>query len=77
MDRIAVNDLDIISTINLVERRKRKYLAITLNEIDDIITDPEIKKLVRKVILDNVNELTRAFLRDIFSGDVEGSGMLV
>jgi hypothetical protein len=77
MDRIAVNDLDIISTINLVERRKRKYLAITLNEIDDIIMDPEIKKLVRKVILDNVNELTRAFLRDIFSGDVEGSGMLV
>jgi hypothetical protein len=77
MDRIAVNDLDIISTINLVERRKRKYLAITLNEIDDIIMDPEIKKLVRKVILDNVNELTRAFLRDIFSGYVEGSGMLV
>lgn len=78
--RIAINDLDIISMINLAERRQRRYLAILLNEIEEIWFSPDFDKdkaypLIRKAILDNVNELKRAWLRDIFSGDVEGTGI--
>ena len=75
MDGITINDLDVISTINLAERRKRKYLAILLNEVEEIVKDEEMYKLLRKSILDNVNELTRAWLRDAFSGEVEGVGI--
>jgi hypothetical protein len=74
--RIMVHDLDIISMINLAERRQRKYLAIMLNELEEVVKDPAIYKQVRKTVLDNVNELKRAWLRDIFSGDVEGTGVV-
>jgi hypothetical protein len=74
--RIMVHDLDIISMINLAERRQRKYLAIMLNELEEVVKDPAVYKQVRKTVLDNVNELKRAWLRDIFSGDVEGTGVV-
>lgn len=68
---IIINGLDMISNINLVNRRKRKYLAIMLNDIEGLV-DAATYTQVRKVILDNVNELTRAWLRDAYSGDIEG-----
>lgn len=68
---IIINGLDMISNINLVNRRKRKYLAIMLNDIEGLV-DTATYTQVRKVILDNVNELTRAWLRDAYSGDIEG-----
>lgn len=78
--RIMINDLDIISMINLAERRHKKYLALLLNEVEYIMKDPKLSeedryKFLRKAILDEVNELKRAWLRDIFSGDVEGTGV--
>jgi hypothetical protein len=79
--RIAINDLDIISVINLAERRQRRYLAILLNDVEEVMKNPKLSedekyKHLRKAILDNVNELKRAWLRDVFSGDVEGTGII-
>lgn len=69
---IIINGLDMISTINLVNRRKRKYIAIILHDIEELSLDKDTYSIIRKTVLDNVNELTRAWLRDAYSGEVEG-----
>lgn len=82
MDRIIVNDLSFVDTHNVFLRRSKKYIAICMNEIEDTVnalnlTEDEKKKLIkdiRKSILDNVNELMRSLLRDVFTGSVEGTG---
>lgn len=75
MERIIYNDLDYTSTYILTEKVKKKFLAIILNEIQELISDEETYKQVRKIILDNVNELTRTWLRNTFTGDIEGLGI--
>jgi hypothetical protein len=83
MDRIIINDLSFVDTHNIVLRRSKKYIAICMNEIEDTVnslslSETEKAKLIkdiRKSILDNVNELTRSLLRDIFTGSVEGTGI--
>lgn len=73
---IAVNDLDFISTFNVFRRKKRRYIAIMLHEIEEVVSkESEEYTRIRKAILDNVNELERALLRDLFSGDIEGTGI--
>jgi hypothetical protein len=76
---VTINGLDFISIITLVDRRTRRYSAIMLNDIEQTIKSANLPKevedrtlkFVRKAVLDNVNELKRAWLRDVFSGDVE------
>lgn len=76
--KIAINDLDMIDVINLIRRKKKKCIALTLNDFDDLLKEKipeELYFYVRKSFLDNINDLERALLRNIFSGDVEGSGI--
>lgn len=80
--QIAVNNLDIIDVINITERKQRRYLAILMNEVEEIWTSLGLTKdhpsfiQLRKSILDNTNELKRSWLRAIFPGDVEGTGII-
>lgn len=75
MDRIIYNNLDFTSVLTFTEKSKKKYIAILLQEIEGIVSDEETRKLIRKAVLDNVNELTRSWLRTTFSGEVEGMGL--
>lgn len=75
MDRIIYNNLDFVSIHNFTEKSKKKYIAILLQEIEGIVEDEETRKLIRKAVLDNVNELTRTWLRTVFTGEVEGMGL--
>lgn len=75
MDRIIYNNLDFVSIHNFTEKSKKKYIAILLQEIENIVDDENTRKLIRKAVLDNVNELTRTWLRTTFTGEVEGMGI--
>lgn len=72
-DIITIHDLDIVSTGKLASRRQRKFAAIILNDLEDVISSPEEFKQARKIVLDNINELRRAWLRDIWPGVIEDS----
>ncbi len=53
----GLTELEIIKLIN---KRKKRYCAIALNDLEEEITDPELFKRVRKIVLDNINGFTRS-----------------
>ena len=53
----GLTELEIVKLIN---KRKKRYCAIALNDLEEEIQDPELFKRVRKVLLDNMNSFTRS-----------------
>ena len=67
-----IQGLDIVDIQHFVSRKNRKFQAITLHEIEEIMgKDTEEYLKVRKIILDAFNEYTRSVLRIIFGDDLE------
>lgn len=63
--------LDVIDVIRVVAKKKNKFIALTLQEIEVIDgMTPEMYELIRKQILDGFNDYTRSLSRSLF-GDVE------
>lgn len=48
-----------LEIIKLIDKKKKKYCAITLGEMEEEIKDPEVFKKCRKIVLDNMNGFTR------------------
>jgi len=60
---MAGNDfqgLSELEIIKLIQKKKKRYCAIALNDLEEEITDPELFKKVRKIFLDNMNSFTRS-----------------
>ena len=53
----GLTELEIVKLIN---KRKKRYCAIALNDLEEEIQDTELFKKVRKVVLDNMNSFTRS-----------------
>lgn len=53
----GLTELEIVKLIN---KRKKRYCAIALNDLEEEINDPELFKKARKIILDNMNGFTRS-----------------
>ena len=53
----GLTELEIVKLIN---KRKKRYCAIALNDLEEEISDTELFKKVRKVLLDNMNSFTRS-----------------
>lgn len=68
---VVIQGLDLIDIISIVDKKKRKYLALMLQDVEEVLkpTSPEFK-IVRKIILDNVNSYTRSLVRSLL-GDIE------
>jgi hypothetical protein len=64
----GLTELEIVKLIN---KKKQRYCAIALNDLEEMITDAEIFKQVRKILLDNMNGFTRS-LFTIVGISVEG-----
>ena len=73
-----VQGLDVLDILGFVDKKQKRFLAISLNELEEIFDAAGISRnsqefqLVRKLILDLVNEYTRSILRVIF-GDIESA----
>jgi hypothetical protein len=53
----GLSEIEIVAMIN---KRKKRYAAIALSDLEEDITDPELFKRVRKIVLDAMNGFTRS-----------------
>jgi len=49
-----------LEIVKLIQKKKKRYCAIALNELEEEINDPELFKRVRKIFLDSMNNYTRS-----------------
>lgn len=72
---ITIEGLDVIDVVRYITRKKNKFLAITLADLEDVLEkDSKEYKYIRKVFLDGFNDYTRSVMRTLF-GNVEGLSM--
>ncbi len=72
---VIIEGLDVIDVVRYITRKKDKFLAIALAELEETMEkDSNEYKYVRKVFLDAFNDYTRSILRTIF-GNIEGLTM--
>ncbi len=64
----GITELEIVK---LIQKKKKRYCAIALNDMEEEISDTETFKKVRKIFLDNVNSFTRS-LFTVIGIEVEG-----
>lgn len=69
---IKIDGLDMLDVMNFISKKKNKFLAIMLQDLEMEVprNSPEYI-MIRKIILDGINDYTRSLLKVLF-GDVEG-----
>lgn len=69
---ITIEGLDVIDVIKYITKKRNKFLAIVLADIETVVKkDSTEYRTIRKAILDGMNDYTRSLMRVIF-GNVEG-----
>ncbi len=63
-------EVDIIALIKTIGTRNKVAQAKILQELEKTIPDPQDYQRVRKFVLDELNNLTRAYVKATF-GDIE------
>lgn len=72
MDGVLIEGVDIVEVLNFLEKKKNKYLAIILNDLELILKDSRQEySSTRKVILDTFNEYSRAISEVLFHDSLE------
>lgn len=66
-----VQEIDVLTVLGSIGKKKKKLQAILLQELETVIekSDPGYAKM-RKVILDETSDYSRAVVKSIF-GDIE------
>jgi len=69
---VIIEGLNVLEIVKFLGNKNKKYLAITLNNIEDVL-DPNTEeyKLIRKEVLDGFNEFTRAIVEVLFGDQLE------
>jgi hypothetical protein len=67
-----IESLDLIDLIYFTQQKNRKFQAILLQNIEEVLdkNSPEFLK-IRSLVLDNFNQYTRSLLRLIFGNDFD------
>lgn len=60
-----------IELVRLINKRKKRYCALALNDLEEEIGKTEEFSRIRKIFLDNMNGFTRSIFT-IIGIDVEG-----
>lgn len=65
---------DLIDILGLIKRKQRRYLALLLNDVEELMyEEPEQYIILRKILLDYFNDYTRSIFRVLMGDDIEGS----
>ncbi len=69
---VVIEGLDLFDIVDRVDKKKSKFVALTLTEIEGLNLDITVEeyKLIRKFVLDGFGDFTRSTMRLLF-GDVE------
>lgn len=63
-------EVDVLELIKVIGRKNKVTQAKILQKLETIIDDPNEYQEIRKFILDELNSLTRAYVKATF-GDIE------
>lgn len=63
-------EVDVLSLIEKIGTKNKVTQAIILQALEEVIHDPEDFQKVRKIVLDELNNLTRHFVKATF-GNIE------
>jgi hypothetical protein len=63
-------EVDVLSLIRTIGTKSKVTQAKILQALEKVIQDPEDYAEVRKIVLDELNSLTRTFVKETF-GDIE------
>lgn len=66
----VVQEVDVLELIKTIGRKNKVTQAKILQRLEMVITDPKEYQETRKFILDELNNLTRQFVKATF-GDIE------
>jgi hypothetical protein len=64
----GLTEMEIIA---LISKKKKRHIAVSLNDLEDLIKDKEQFKYARKILLDCMNGYTRG-LYSILGISIEG-----
>ena len=67
---VVIQGLDLLDVMNLIDKKKNKFAAIALQEIEELGLEGNEFKFVRKIVLDTLGEFTRSTMRALL-GDIE------
>lgn len=72
---ITIDGLDVLDVLHFISKKRDKFIAIALAELEENMdSNSNEYKFVRKVLLDTLNDYTRSLLRILF-GNIEGMVM--
>ncbi len=63
-------EVDVLKLIRIIGAKNKQAQAKILQKVETVVSDPEDYAEVRKFILDELNNLTRAYVKATF-GDIE------
>jgi hypothetical protein len=66
----VVQEVDVLELIRIIGRKNKVAQAKILQRLETVITDPQEYQEIRKFILDELNNLTRQYVKATF-GDIE------
>ena len=70
---MRINGLDLLDILGLIKRKQSRYIALLLNDIEEVLEfDQEAFSIVRKILLDYINDYTRSIFRILIGDDLEG-----
>ncbi len=67
---LLFQEVDVLSVIETIGTRSKVSQAKILQRLESVITDPKEYAELRHFILDEINDLTRAFVKETF-GNIE------
>lgn len=68
---VEIDGLDLFDLITFISKKNKRFLAIILNDIEEILgRDSDEYQQIRKIVLDGFNDYTRSVVRIVF-GDIE------
>ena len=68
VQELGLSEMEIV---RLIQKKKKRYCAIALGEIEEEVDNPEVFKRVRKIVLDNMNGFTRSMFT-VVGIEIEG-----
>lgn len=67
---VIIEGFDVVDVMHLVAKKKNKFAAIALQEVEELGLNKEDYKRIRKIFLDSFGEFTRSTMRALL-GDIE------
>ena len=65
-----IQEVEVIPLVRTIGNKSKKCQAKILQKLEEVIEDPQEYQEVRKFVLDEISNLTRAFVKATF-GDIE------